>query len=242
MSQYTAPVPPPPLPPVVKAAVLVFSVFMTLVLVVFIGIMAVDFTAEMAGHPLWWLTKPDPMVDTPPLMEQDIEEELKEPFELITPKHQTQLSGPDVVVIYTVRTKSAVVPNLRINDTPHSWETQYGDNTWFARLQLPAGKHHLQVEEAEAEFFVAVPDSTLSSPDTWRRYQPHIETNEVDRCAKCHEMSERSGFLTPGIGAWMGASSCFACHDEEQHATDHLRYALRVTTRNLRCIRCHTVH
>jgi hypothetical protein len=123
---------------------------------------------------------------------------------------------------------------------------QYGDNTWFARLQLPAGLHHLQAGEAEAEFFVVAPNSTQFSPELWLWNAPHLGTNMVDRCADCHEMPERPlGLLAIGrdrtIGAWGGASSCFSCHDEERHETIH-RAVLPMTDRNPRCIRCHTIH
>jgi len=235
----------PPLPPVAKGIVLVFSVFMTLVLTAFIGFLAVEFVADMAGHPLFFVAQ-DPVAEDASPTSHDIESELKGPFELITPGHQTQVRGPEVIVIYTVRTTPAPTPDLWINGIQHPWEMQYGDNTWFARLWLPAGMHQLRAGEAEAEFFVVAPGSSQFSPDYWQWSRAHLETNEVDRCVRCHEMSEDPHYMPmPGrdvaIGAWRGVASCFVCHDEEEHAVAH-RSVMSLTDRNLRCVRCHTIH
>jgi len=248
MSQNTSLVPPeimPPMPPAAKAIVLVFSVLMTLALIGFIGFIAVEFVADIVGHPLSFVER-DPMEGIPPLVEQDTEWEIRAPFELITPRHQTQMRGPEVVVIYTVREMPTGMPDLRINDAQHPWEMQYGDNTWFTRLQLPAGLHHLQAGEAEAEFFVVAPDSTRFSPELWLWNRPHPDTHRVDRCADCHEMPERPASLLAvgrdrAIGSWRGASSCFSCHDVEQHKSVH-RMILPMTDRSLQCVRCHAIH
>ena len=252
MSSNSSPVPPDIMPPVAKVLALIFSTFMTLTLLAFIGFIVVEFTADMAGHPLW--TKaPDSMEEDWFSTEQDTEEESKSPFELIAPKHQTQMLGPEVVVIYTVRTSSAVSPDLRVNDIQYSWDMQYGSNTWFARLQLPEGLHNLRAGEAEAELFVTVPDSTHylqdHLPELWQRHHPHPDTNKIDRCAGCHEISGISGSLTDllatprsrTVGAWKGVASCFACHEEEEHKTVH-RFVLPMTDRTHRCVRCHSIH
>ena len=241
----------PPLPPVVKGLVLVFSVFMTLVLMAFIGFIAVEFVADMAGHPLF-LVAPNPTEGDALPPSHDMESEIKSPFELIAPKHQTQLRGPEVVAIYTVRTMPSVrtmppaTPNLLINGIPHPWEMQYGDNTWFARLRLPAGMHQLRAGEAEAEFFVVAPGSSQFAQEPWLLNRPHVDTNEVDRCFQCHDMPEDSLFMPmPGrdaaIGDWRGVRSCFVCHDEDAHAIAH-RSVLPLADRHLQCVRCHTIH
>ena len=252
MSSNSPLVPPdimPPLPPVVQAVVLIFSVFMTLALTAFIGFVIVETTADMIGHPLWMGTPDSPEEDLW-TTEQNTNDELKSPFELITPIHQTRMLGPEVVVIYTVRTMPTALPDLRVNDIQHPWDMQYGNNTWFARLQLPEGLHRLRAGEAEAEFFVASPDSThyLSEhlPELWRWHYPHPNTNKVDLCTDCHKMSDQliDPFMIPRnrtIGAWAGASSCFACHEEEEHEIVH-RFVLPTTARNPQCVRCHSIH
>ncbi|MCL2711549.1 MAG: hypothetical protein FWE95_11785 [Planctomycetaceae bacterium] len=235
----------PPLSPVAKGLVLAFSVFMTLVLVAFIGFLAVEFVAEMTGHPIRFFAS-DPMEGDGLPTAHDLGSELKDPFELITPGHQTQIRGPEVVVIYTERIKGTATPDLRINGIQHSWEKQYGNNTWFARLWLPTGLHQLRAGEAEADFFVVAPGSTQFSPEPWLVIRPHLETNETDRCVQCHEMSE-APFFTPSpsrdvaIGAWRGATGCFVCHDEDEHAIAH-RSVAPLIDRSLRCVRCHAIH
>lgn len=226
----------PPLPPAVKAIVLAFTAGMTLFMIAFIGLLSVDFVAEIIGHPLRFIELESFDDDSLPT-ERDEVEKLNRPFELITPQDQTQIQGPEVVVIYTVREKSESPPSLRINDVLHLWEIQYGSNTWFARLQLPAGVHHLQAGEAEAEFFVNMPDSTKRLPELWLLNRPHPSTNDADRCVDCHEMSSRR----ETIGAWLGASSCFTCHDEDAHRNAH-RLILPTTDRGIQCARCHTIH
>jgi len=235
----------PPLPPAAKAVIFAFSILITFALIVFVGFMAIEFTAEMAGHPIRFAEQ-DPAEGLPLLTEQDTDGKMKDPFELITPKNQTLLQGPEVVVIYTVRTVPPPSPALRINDVPYPWEIQYGNNTWFARLQLQAGRHYLQAGEADAEFFVEMPDSTQHLSELWLRHQPHRDTDKVGRCIVCHEMPGGSNnFLllwqAGTIGAWKGTSSCFACHDEEKYTSDH-RFILPRTDRDLRCVRCHTIH
>ena len=236
---------PPPMPPAAKVIVFVFSAFMTLALIGFVGIILVEIIADMAGHSLSFVER-DSTDGAPFPIEQDTEWRVTSPFGLITPRHQTQMRGPEVVVIYTAREASTTMPDLRINDTLHPWEMQYGDNTWFTRLQLPAGLHHLQAGEAEADFFVVAPDSTQFSLELWLWNRPHRETNRVDRCADCHEMPDRATSpLAVGrdraIGPWRGASSCFSCHDREEHEAIH-RMLLPMNDRSLRCVRCHTIH
>ena len=236
----------PPLPPAAKAIMLVFSIFMTFALVAFVGFVTIEFVADITGHPLFSVESSLEERNVLPT-QQEIERELKGPFELITPRHETQMRGPEVVVIYTVRETQTDTPDLLINGIRHPWEVQYGDNTWFARLWLSAGLHHLRAGEAEAEFFVIAPDSTQYSPDLWLWSRPHLETNETDRCVQCHEMREK---LLPlpmrgqdvAIGAWKGMSSCFACHDEEKHAIVHRSVLSPIIDRNLRCVRCHAIH
>ena len=249
MSQNTSFVPPdfiPPLPPVVKVIMLAFSALMTLALIALIGFIIVEFTADMAGHPLGFI-RLDQMREESLFAEQD-EEGLKSPFELITPKHQTQMFGPEIVVIYTVRSMPTATPDLRVNDVPYPWEVQYGDNTWFARLQLPEGSHYLRAGEAEAEFVVVSADSTDSThllSEFWY-HDPHPGTNEINRCADCHEMSDQMTNLAEiprggTIGIWKGVSSCYVCHDEEKHTITH-RSILPMTGQQPRCVRCHAIH
>jgi len=247
MSQSTSFIPPnviPPEPPGAKTIAFIFSAILTLVMLAFVGFIVVDFTAEMAGYPIGFAENKPTQEGS--LLEQYLDEEFKEPFELVAPKDQTQLRGPGVVVIYTERTKPTALPGLWIDGVQHHWNMQYGENTWYVQLQLPTGKHHVQAGKAEAEFFVAAPDLAIRSPELWLWSRPHLGTNDVDGCVDCHEMPDKPGdFLTAErrrtIGEWKGASSCFAseCHDAEQHEIDH-RFVLLPGERSLRCIRCHT--
>ena len=249
MSQSNFFIPPnvtPPDPPEAKAVALVVSAVLTLILAAFAGFIVVEFAAEMAGYPIG-LARNEPAQETSPQI-QDSGEELKEPFELITPKNQTQIRGSGVVVIYTERTVPATLPSLWIDGIRHPWDMQYGDNTWFARIQLPAGKHCVQTGQAEAEFFVVMPDSTLHSPEPWKQSHSHLDTDKVDRCIDCHEMPPKPGDLltaerSKAIGVWKGASGCLAseCHGVEKHESDH-RFILSPTERSPRCIRCHQIH
>jgi len=221
-----------PLPPMVKAIALGFSTFMTLALLAFIGFIAVEFTADMVGHPLF-VTQPAPTEEELSPIGQDTDEELKSPFELITPKHQTLMRGPEVVVIYTVREGVTNLPELKVNGVQHHWTTQFGNNTWFALLHLPVGQHHLRAGEAEADFFVSTSDVAAHLTETWRRHAPHPGTNDVDRCIDCHEMPPSRW---RALGAWRGTASCFGCHDEQKHAVAH-RFVQ--SAQPLRCVRCH---
>jgi len=210
---------------------------------------SIEFAADLTGHPLW-IKATDSTEEDWRAAEQTTEEELKNPFELITPKHQTRMSGPEVVVIYTVRTTPTTFPDLRVNGIQHPWDIQYGDNTWFARLQLPEGLHHLRAGEAEAKFFVTLPDSLHylqeHLPELWQWHHPHPDTNKVSRCSDCHEMSDQPTdlFTTPHrktFGIWKGASSCFTCHEEAEHELIH-RFILPTTDQCPRCVRCHSIH
>ena len=237
MSQHTSPIPPDvPQPPIAKAIAVVFSAVMTLGLIAFIGFIAVEFAADMIGYPLFF-TKSDPEEENLLPVERNTEE-FKSLVELITPKHHTHVQGPEVVVIYTVRKLPAVTPDLRVNDVRHSWETQFGENTWFARLSLPEGLHYLQAGETEVEFFVTTSDATTRLPIWLVRHTPHPDTNQIDRCIDCHDMPPGQN---GALGVWRGASSCFACHDEKEHAIAH-RFVPTTADRTLRCVRGHTIH
>ena len=247
MTQDASFIPPhvtPPDPPEAKAAALWFSIVMSLILIVFAVFICVEFFADMIGHPLDFAPQPPPL-ESALIPDQNRTSEVKKTFELISPKHQTQMSGPKVAAIYTHRSPDlpAVPPSLLLNGKPHSWEIQYGNNTWFAQLELEAGNHHLQVDEAEADFFVSMPHSLLQSLEPWAGIRPHPETKKTDRCNGCHEVFEepthpliaRSG---RAIGAWKGIGSCFSCHEEEDHETRHI-VVLPVSDQ---CLRCHTIH
>ena len=248
MFEHASFVPPhvtPPDPFAVKVVALVFSMFLSVVLMLFIGFMGIEFLADMLGQPLTLGTQV-PSHDIYPLTEQDSITLLESPYELITPKHHTQMLGPEVVVIYTHRVQEdwhAMPPDLLVDGTAHPWEIQFSDKTWFTRLQLQAGLHHVQVGKTEAEFFVETVDSSLRSPEEWAWNRPHPDTNKIDRCYDCHEISVQS--MDPlatshdlTLGVWKGAESCFACHEREEHA---LRHAALKSTAN-RCFWCHSMH
>ena len=249
MSEHTSVIPPnvtPPDPFVVKVLALVLSVFLSFVLMLFIGFMCIEFLADMLGQPFTFGTQ-SPPIDVNLLSEQDTLILLKSPCELITPKHHTQIRGPEVVVIYTERLPEdspAMPPDLLVDGTPHPWEVQFGNNTWFARLQLQTGLHRVQVEGTEAEFFVTTADSHLQSPEDWAWNRPHSDTNQIDRCDICHKVSVQPTDLLTGrrtfvLGGWQGAeTSCFVCHEREDHASRHA--ALKTITNQ--CFRCHSIH
>ena len=232
----------PPDPPIAKAVLLGFSIFMSLIMVVFIGFICIDFLAEMTGHPFFG-TQSSPQ-DLEFLPDQDSIAESKLPFELITPKHQTQMWGTDIVVIYTRRLpdSSTMPPDLMIDDVRYPWEKQYGNNTWFARLSLPVGLRHVRVEEAEAEFFIETADSSVRSQEPWLWNHPHPGTKEMDQCHVCHVILDvptdpLALGRAQGIGVWKGITSCFDCHDIEEYEYRHA--AVQPAKQ---CLRCHTVH
>jgi len=235
----------PPDPPEAKTVALVFSVLMSVILIAFIGFISVEFVADMAGHPFHFGIQPLPPDVLPPL-ESDIREESKPPCELVTPKHQTLMMGSEIAVIYTRRLpdQPAMPPDLVVDGVRHPWDTQYGDNTWFARLPFQAGPHRVQVEESEAEFFVETLDSPIRSSEPWAWNMPHPDTHKIDQCHDCHEMPEQpAGLLATGcrsaIGAWKGTASCFACHPVERH--DMLHAIIHPIPAD-QCLRCHAMH
>jgi hypothetical protein len=224
----------PPDPQAAKVVALIFSMFMAILMIVFIGFVCVDFVTEMADLP-WKFRDPQPSLqDVPLFADEETIEESNHPFELITPKHRTQMQGPDIVVIYTQRDPDdpAPLPKLLIDNAPLLWEEQFGNNTWFARLHLQAGLHRVRVEESESEFFVETWDSPMQSPEEWAWNRPHPNTDKTNRCTDCHERSHQA------IGAWKGIGSCFGCHDEEEHAARHAD----IPSSSNRCLRCHTIH
>jgi hypothetical protein len=235
----------PPDPPEARTVARVFSVFMSVILLAFIGFVSVEFLADMAGHPLkFGIRQPPP--DVLPSLEPGIGEESKILCELITPKHQTLMMGSEIAVIYTRRLpdRPAMPPDLVVDDARHSWETQYGDNTWFARLLLQAGPHRVHVEEAEADFFVETLESPVRSAEPWVWNLPHPDTNKIDQCHDCHEMIDQPTDPSvmdrrSAIGAWKGMGSCFACHPIERHDIFHAAiYPMPLN----QCLRCHAMH
>ena len=250
MSPNSSFIPPePPFPPIAKAAMLVFSILMTLALTMFVGFILVEWTMDLTGHRSW-IGVPAPMEEEPFSWESETTEELKSPFALIAPRDQTQIQGPEIAVIYTVRTMLTSLPDLLINDSPYPWDVQYGENTWFARIHLPEGLYRLRAGEAVADFFVVAPETAHNLPehlpDFWKQHHPHPDTNVVHRCGDCHEMlgQPTDRFVVPRggtINAWKGASSCFACHEMEEHEKVH-RFVLPTTAQNSQCIRCHAIH
>ena len=234
----------PPDPPEAKVIALVFSIFMSGILILAIGFMCVEFLAEMIGHPLQLGTQQSRQ-NVPLPLEQNIYEESQDFSALITPKHLTQMRGPEIAVIYTRHSSanSAIPPDLLIDGEPHPWEVQYGNTTWFARLQLEPGEHCVQVEEAEAEFVVDNPDAPSELPEFFVWNHPHPDINNIDRCHDCHEVlptpvSPFAAGRSTAIGAWKGSASCFVCHDAKEH---EIRHAILHRATN-QCLRCHTIH
>ena len=234
----------PPDPPGFRAVALVSSIFMSVILLAFISFIGVEFLADMAGHPLDFGRQPLPP-DIVLSSESDSTDVFKIPRELITPKHQTRMMGPEIVVIYTRRSPdpAAIPPDLVVDDARQPWEAQYGDNTWFARLQMLEGVHRVQVEESEAEFFVETLTSPVRSTEQWTWHRPHPDTNKPDRCYDCHERgAQPTDPLAVGrqtIGAWKGIVSCFDCHEVEQH---DIRHAVLQSMPTDQCLRCHAMH
>ena len=233
----------PPDPPEIKIVALVFSMVMLLLLVGFVGFVCIEFLADMLGHPLnvGLQQPPDISLFSEPLTTN----EWKSPFELITPKDLTQMQGPDVVVLYTVRSPERPImpPYLLIDNTLYPWEVQYGENTWFSRIHLPDGRHRLCIAETEIEFYTTQKNITLIGQDLLGWHRPHPDANKPDRCADCHEGS--SQLINPlitgrgnAIGPWKGPASCFSCHEEEKHDAVH---ASLLPFSN-QCVRCHPIH
>ena len=253
MSQHASFIPPniePPDPPEAKVVALIFSIIMAVIMIAGIGYVCVDFVADMMGQPMFFAAKQPPM-EVAEFPKVSVEE-IKDPFELVTPRHQTRMRNPKVVIIYTVRLPGcpASPPNLIIDGIQHPWEMQYGNNTWFARHTFEPGEHRVQAAESEAVFLI---DPLLGtgigsarwSPEQWAHISLHPGTNEVDQCGSCHEMrgqpasfsSENRGMT---IGQWKGITSCFAsgCHKEEDHESIH-RVVQPATNM---CLRCHSLH
>ena len=210
-----------------------------------IGFVSIEFLADMTGHPLNFGRQPLPPDVVFPL-ESDSTGVSKLPCELITPKHQTRMMGPEIVVIYTRRSPdpAAMPPDLVVDDTRQPWEAQYGDNTWFARLQMLEGPHRVQVEESEAELFVETLISPVRSTEQWAWHRPHPDTNKIEQCYDCHErvdpLTDPSAIgRRHTIGAWKGIASCFECHEIERHDT---RHAVVQPIPTYLCLRCHTIH
>ena len=234
MPQDTSFIPPhitPPDPPEAKAVAVVLSIFMTLGMIVFIGVITFNFLAEMAEqHRAVQIPE-----DIPP--ERVPGGEFKHHFELITPNHQTQMFGPDIVVIYKRRlpNSSAEPPHLLMDTVKHPWEKQFGNDIWFARLKLSAGLHRAQVEEAEADFFVATSDSSLRCTEPWAWNNPHPGTDDTALCYACHVPLVQGRNET--VGVWRGIVSCYECHDEGEQNIRHA--AVQPADQ---CLRCHGIH
>lgn len=234
----------PPDPPEVKVVALVFSIFMSFLLIALVGFICFDFVAEMTGHSSNQAVL-QPLDSEFLPSEEDARKQTKSPAELITPKHQTRMRGPDIVVIYTQRLPDspAVSPQLLIDDAPHPWETQFGNNTWFTRCKLAAGEHRVQVKGSEAVFFVETLDSSLRSQELWDWNRPHPDTENIEHCHDCHNAPNTpTGSLTKErnitIGTWKGEASCFACHEKEEHEKRHVFFQSTL----YQCHRCHTIH
>ena len=248
MSPDTSFIPPnsmPPYPPIIKLAALIFSAFMALAFILMIGIICIDFIAEIMGHQLY----PDRVLQHQEHSLSPIEpfEETRSPVELISPRHHTRIRNSEVIVIYTVRSADdpSKPPPLMINGVlhPDPWEMQYGKNTWFTRIALEPGEHCIRVAEEEAEFSLEPLGSERWTFEQWSWSYPHPDTDKPDRCSDCHVMfGSPAGLLTErkdlSIGKWKGAQSCFACHNEEDHKSVHS--TLQPTSN--RCLRCHTMH
>jgi len=238
----------PPDPPEAKIVALVFSVVMSALMILFAGFVGIEFFFDMLGRPLYFAAQ-QPILDVPMLTEPSTADESKSPAELITPKNMTQRRGADVVVLYTIRSpellSSQVPPDFTINNVRYPWDVQYGSNTWFARVHLPDGRHHLCVADTEIEFYTTQEeeDKTLINEALYRRHRFHPDTDKPNRCSDCHEMSRQ--FFEPSvtgrgssIGAWKGIASCFDCHEEEKH--DSIHAALLPISNQ--CLRCHSTH
>jgi hypothetical protein len=233
---------PPPDMPWVRVVALAFSFLMSGVMLLFIGFICLDFLAEIVGSPpvnvkIEQSPHYFPVQKVPKIVEES------NPLKLISPKHQTQLLGPEVVVIYRYRSQDcpATPPDLAVDGIQYTWEMQYGEDTWFARLKLESGFHRLKAAESVADFFLATPDNLLLPlPEDWKWYHLHPAVDKTDRCSDCHEMTGFPGnpALSRTIGAWKGATSCFDCHDQSIHEYTHREYQ----PVNQRCVRCHLMH
>ena len=235
----------PPYPPIIKLAAIIFSAFMALMFALIIGIICIDFVAEITGHQLYPHTALQRQDHVLPHIEPF--EETRSPAELISPRHQTRIKNSEVIVIYTVRSPDGLSepPPLMVDGVlhPEPWEMQYGRNTWFTRLALEPGEHSVRVAEEEAEFSLEPLGAERWTFEEWMRSYPHPDTDKPYRCGDCHVMFGRpAGLLTErkdmSIGKWKGAESCFACHNEEDHQSIH---RMLQPTSN-RCLRCHTIH
>ncbi|GHT17784.1 hypothetical protein FACS1894189_4360 [Planctomycetales bacterium] len=209
---------------------------------------------DMAGHPIRFEEPVPPLEDVaePIIQNPDSADDLSSQFRLISPKDHSRIVGPEVIVLCkwtppagSRRSLPIINFDLWVDEMLVPWGVQYGSDTWFVRLKLGAGKHHLRTVAFEADIFVEPSDilSEMRGPAEWILLAPHPDVNSVNRCGDCHEIiAKTDDLLIQGrartVGLWKGQNSCFTCHQ----MTDFERQHRDVTQPMNDCRNCHTLH
>lgn len=256
---------PIPDPPQWAWIVWIFGVIFCVVMLCVIGFVVFEYTMDNLGTPLeFGEVPPEEMAPLRVAKEpvQDLENILTQ-YVLLSPADRSRIKGGKLEFLCSWscrRGKQIAHPpfalKLMIDELYVPWEIRYGDNTWFARIDLEPGRHKLRTVVQEIEIFVEPEDSRHAKPikntilgaddyetKRWNYFISHEGLGDPTRCMDCHDWEETPGsFPRPGrehtIGKWRGWKSCMVCHSigdfEKQHS-----HSLKTFED---CSRCHAVH
>ncbi|MGL4595548.1 MAG: cytochrome c3 family protein [Thermoguttaceae bacterium] len=252
-----------PDPPESRILSLVTAIGISTALLALMVYIFIDFSFEIAGSPNYDHTKP--VVTEIELINSKSEPEsidqLLAQYRFISPVDQAHIQGNEVTVLCTWNNRSRN-PNtknplgrifLHVDDELVSWSSQFGHNTWIARLNLSPGMHKIRTEIGEMTVYIdpLMPESTTlkSSKDSTLTgaasslFVAHPDISDPNRCQECHEMIDCRDVLERStqkmeIGAWKGSESCFKCHSIPAFEKKHEHKVVVYDD----CTRCHAIH
>jgi hypothetical protein len=254
---------PIPDPPHLKIIGMIFSLIVTIGLVLLIVFLLVEFSADLFGLPQIFETKKEEESVLQEMPEDEWEEtsetkilssqEIISRFKLLSPLPESTLNGDVTIICTSTPFKDSFLTfpfstlALYVDDIPQQWDYQFGQNTWFVHLTLKAGEHQLRTQVFDIHFFVEEPNlpNQPNQPNQKKekRFSMHKTISDPEQCGTCHELIDKSDFIVRKgygltIGEWKGNESCLSCHRNEHHREIHSKIAAPETD----CRACHAIH
>lgn len=246
---------PIPDPPESRYLVMIISAVCVVALLGLIVFVVVEFSMDMAGHPIEFVPSDLPESEgnaedalPGPLSLNDIQAR----FSLLSPANETRVKDGKVFLLCTWRPVPGrpgppVTMQLLVDESPEAWDMQFGSNTWTASLELPPGVHNLRCSGFEVNVFVEASGEagTPSSQDHRPLFHAHPDIDDTQRCFDCHHKIEGPDDLVRRgrnwtLGVWKGSATCFDCHDHQvddfEKSHGHLLEPIED------CHLCHAVH
>ena len=152
---------------------------------------------------------------------------------VVSPGHQTVLTGDEVILICRVDDE-----RLLIDGTAGKWEP-FSPPLRVSQLKLAPGPHTIEAGRETLEVFIDGGKNGPKPPADWTVVSSHPMPDESghERCATCHK-TETDDADRAIVGELKSYKACFECHRPVDFEVDHAHILEPLEA----CQMCHALH